>query len=104
MSTQIKPLDGESVAGDAGQYVLPTGSLTDYDDSYSSPVYINVFVTGSGGAFLQASGSSNGADGRYIASGQTAQYGPVNFANFPVIRFDSTSGAWVSYDVLISEG
>jgi hypothetical protein len=102
-ATRIKPLDGVQVAG-TGVQTIGTGTIGDYTQDTSAPMYINVFVTGSGNAYLQSAGSTNAGDGRYVASGGSAQYGPVSYADFPQIRFDAASGAWVSFDVLVSEG
>jgi len=105
MATRIIPLDSVTISGAAGQYVIPSTTITSFTESYSAPMYLNVYNSGSSGAYLQLSGSSNPTDGRYIASGASAQYGPIAFADgFPVVRLDAAGGCVVSFDVLKSEG
>jgi len=106
MATRILPLDSVTVtAGAAGQFVIPTTTITAFTSSASAPMYLNVYNSGSSDAFIQVSGSANTSDGRYIASGASAQYGPIAYEDgFPVLRFDGAGGAVVSFDVLKSEG
>lgn len=105
MSTAIKPLDSVTVTPvGAGVVALPTTYLDDYDEVFNAPLYVNIYVSGAGNCFIQVAGSSEVADGRYIASGGSAQYGPVKYEDLPQLYFDAASTAHISYDVLASEG
>lgn len=105
MSTYIKPLDSVTVSpGGAGVVALPTTYLSDYDEDFNPSLYVNIYVSGAGNCFVQVAGSTEVADGRYIASGGSAQYGPVKYEDLPQLYFDGASVASISYDVLASEG
>lgn len=105
--TAIRPLDSVTLTpGAAGVVSIPTTILdaAGLDEAHSAAVYVNIYVSGAGGCFIQADGSSETSDGRYIASGGSATYGPVKYAYLPQIYAQAATTLTVSFDILASEG
>jgi uncharacterized 2Fe-2S/4Fe-4S cluster protein (DUF4445 family) len=103
--SRVKPVDSVEVSvAQAGVIEIPTSTLSDYDGPYDSDFIINIYVTGSAGAYIQVSGSSQLGDARYVAPGAIGQYGPISIEDMPVLRFAGASGAWISFDPVVSGG
>ena len=106
--TNIIPLNTAVVtAAGAEVELLPEAPLSgtgfDYRVSSAPALLMNIFVTGASAVYIQARGSEATSDGRYVASGSTAQYGPFRWADRPQLYFAGAGTASVSYDVVDNE-
>jgi len=100
MTFRIRPFDSVNVvAEEAGALPIPTTDVTDYSATHSSPFILNIYNSGNSTIYIQASGSTEDKDGRYLLKGESATYGPVIVDAFPQLRFDAAGEAWVSFDL-----
>jgi hypothetical protein len=100
MTFRIKPFDSVNVvASGAGVEAIPTTDVSSYTSTHSTPFMLNIYNNGASTIYIQASGSSEAKDGRFLLTGESATYGPVIVDAFPQLRFDAAGECWVSFDL-----